>query len=247
MKQSRRFPAPGPFCAGGSLFGQTRPAFPPGSVGPHILRRPAGAGWAGAKVPETFAEFADVFSRYGIQGASPQLTERLEQSFSTLPPEVSLSKGAALLTALGEGGYDPDAMAWAPSRNGVYAFDMEVSDLERMYTLFLAGVCSLAPEELAFENIREDTSRVDWEKGTGRRTVTFAWRGEEFTLETEMQNDWFNPRLANELSGIIRARNTGKQLFFTGDGYQECIVFYRDKEWADAFEAGTGIALAESF
>lgn len=62
-----------------------------------------------------------------------------------------------------------------------------------------------------------------------------------------MQNDWFNPRLANELSGIIRARNTGKQLFFTGDGYQECIVFYRDKEWADAFEAGTGIALAKSF
>ena len=203
-------------------------------------------GSAGAKVPETFAGFADVFSRYGIQGADPQLTERLEESFSTLPPEAELSKGAALLTALGEGGYDPAAMAWASSRNGVYAFDMEVSDLERMYTHFLAGVYSLAPEELAFENIREDTSRVGWEKGTGKRTVTFAWQGEEYTLEAEMQNDWFDLRAANQLNRIIQKRKNGKQLFFTGDGYQECIVFYRDKEWAHGFEAETGIRLSES-
>lgn len=202
---------------------------------------------AGAKTPETFAAFAEVFSRYGIQGASPQLTETLEESFRTLPPEVSLSKGAALLTALGEGGYDPDAMAWAPSQNGVYAFDMEVSDVGGMYARFLAGVSALAPEELAFENIREDTSRVDWETGTGKRTVTFAWQGEEYTLEAEMQNDWFDLCVANQLNRILQKHKTGKQLFFTGDGYQECIVFYRDKEWADAFEAETGLELAGSF
>lgn len=202
---------------------------------------------AGAKTPETFAAFAEVFSRYGIQGASPQLTETLEESFRTLPPEVLLSKGAALLTALGEGGYDPDAKAWAPSQNGVYAFDMEVSDVGGMYARFLAGVSALAPDELAFENIREDTSKVDWENGTGKRTVTFEWQGEEFTLEAEMQSDWFDLRAANQLNKIIRRHTSGKQLFFTWDGYQECIVFYRDKEWADAFEAETGLELVESF
>ena len=175
------------------------------------------------------------------------MTEELEQSFSDLPPEVLLSKGAALLTALGEGGYDADAMAWAPSQNGVYAFDMEVSDVGGMYARFLAGVSALAPDELAFENIREDTSKVDWENGTGKRTVTFEWQGEEFTLEAEMQSDWFDLRAANQLNKIIRRHTSGKQLFFTGDGYQECIVFYRDKEWADAFEAETGLELVESF
>lgn len=216
-----------PFCFGGCGFESGAPA--------------------GAKTPETFAAFAEVFSRYGIQGASPQLTEELEQSFSDLPPEVLLSKGAALLTALGEGGYDADAMAWAPSQNGVYAFDMEVSDVGGMYARFLAGVSALAPDELAFENIREDTSKVDWENGTGKRTVTFEWQGEEFTLEAEMQSDWFDLRAANQLNKIIRRHTSGKQLFFTGDGYQECIVFYRDKEWADAFEAETGLELVESF
>ena len=202
---------------------------------------------AGARTPETFEEFAEVFSRYGIQGASPQLTQALEQSFSDLPPEVSLSKGAALLTALGEGGYDNDAMAWAPLQNGVYAFDMEASDAGGMYARFLAGVSALAPEELAFEDIREDTSGVDWESGTGKRTVTFAWQGEEFTLEAEMQHDWFDLRVANQLNKILQTHGKGKQLFFTGDGYQECIVFYRDKEWADAFGAETGLELAGSF
>lgn len=216
-----------PFCFGGCGFESGAPA--------------------GAKTPETFAEFAEVFNRYGIQGASPQLTETLEESFRTLPPEVLLSKGAALLTALGEGGYDADAMAWAPSQNGVYAFDMEVSDVGGMYARFLAGVSALAPDELAFENIREDTSKVDWENGTGKRTVTFEWQGEEFTLEAEMQSDWFDLRAANQLNKIIRRHTSGKQLFFTGDGYQECIVFYRDKEWADAFEAETGLELVESF
>ena len=216
-----------PFCFGGCGFESGAPA--------------------GAKTPKTFAEFAEVFNRYGIQGASPQLTEDLEQSFSDLPPEVLLSKGAALLTALGEGGYDADAMVWAPSQNGVYAFDMEVSDVGGMYARFLAGVSALAPDELAFENIREDTSKVDWENGTGKRTVTFEWQGEEFTLEAEMQSDWFDLRAANQLNKIIRRHTSGKQLFFTGDGYQECIVFYRDKEWADAFEAETGLELVESF
>ncbi len=36
-----------------------------------------------------------------------------------------------------------------------------------------------------------------------------------------------------------------KQLFFTSDGYQEGIVFYRDKEWADGFQLETGLELVE--
>lgn len=123
---------------------------------------------AGAGVPETFAEFADVFSKYDIQGATPQIIEELEQSYSDLPPEVIFNRGAALLTVLGHGQYDSETMAWTASQNGVYSFDMEVSNTDSMYTDFLTGVSSLAPEELAFTNIQEDTSQVDWEKGTGK-------------------------------------------------------------------------------
>ena len=198
---------------------------------------------ATSKKPETFAEFANVFGKYDIQGATPQITEALEESDSTLPPEVMLNKGAILLSELGRGQYDTEAMSWLPSSNGVYSFDMEIFDLDKMYTNFLVGVSALNPEELAFENIQEDTSRVNWEKGTGKRTVTFEWQGEQFTLEAEFEHDWFDFRVAEKLNKIIKKHGNGKQLFFTGDGYQECIVFYRDKKWADSFEAETGIKL----
>lgn len=32
---------------------------------------------------------------------------------------------------------------------------------------------------------------------------------------------------------------------FTSDGYQEGIVFYRDKEWAEGFQLETGLELVE--
>lgn len=52
-----------------------------------------------------------------------------------------------------------------------------------------------------FKNITEDTSGVDWDNGTGKRTVSFEWNG--------------------------------------------CTVFYRDSEWADAFQKETGMVLSE--
>lgn len=195
-----------------------------------------------AAAPETFSEFADIFQKYGVQGITPQLIEVLEQSYSDLPPDV-VHRGAVLLTVLGEGSYDAETMTWTPSQNGVYAFDMEVLSPDRMYTDFLTGIRALDPEELAFANIQEDTSQVNWEEGTGKRTVSFEWQGEQFTLEAEAEHDWFDPNAAGELSEIIREHGNGKQLFFTGDGYQECIVFYRSQDWAEAFQAETGMGL----
>ena len=33
---------------------------------------------------------------------------------------------------------------------------------------------------------------------------------------------------------------------FASDGYQECIVFYGDEQWADKFSERTGVELARS-
>lgn len=172
------------------------------------------------------------------------MLETLEQSFEGLPPEVEFNKAAALLTELGQGDHDFENGTWTPSENGVYSFDVEVFNLDKMYTDFLTGISSLNKEELDFKNIREDTGKVNWEEGTGTRTLTFEWRGEQFTLEANVQDDWFDLRVADELNGIIKERCDGKQLFFTSDGYQECIVFYRDKEWAVNFQRETGLELS---
>ncbi len=113
---------------------------------------------------------------------------------------------------------------------------MEVFNEEKMYTDFLTGISALDKEELAFRNIQGDISQVNWEEESGKRTVTFEWKNKEFTLEAEVEHDWFDLNVANQLNEMIKEHGNGKQLFFTDDGYQECIVFYCSKEWADQFQ-----------
>ena len=51
--------------------------------------------------------------------------------------------------------------------------------------------------------------------------------------------------MAEGLNEIIAAEGGSKKLYFASDGYQECIVFYCDKEWADNFEFKTGLKLED--
>ena len=173
------------------------------------------------------------------------MVDDLEQDYKEMPPEVELNKAAMLLTVLGQGEYDYENMTWTPYTNGVYTFDVEFFNVEKMYTDFLIGVSSLDEEELDFKNIQEDTRQVNWEEGTGKRTVSFEWKHRQFTLEAAVEDDWFDLNVANELNEIIKKYGNGKQLYFTGDGYQECIVFYRDPEWAKSFQTETGLELVE--
>lgn len=193
----------------------------------------------------TYAELAEIFEKYGISGTTPQIIEELEQADQIRPPEIELDKAAQLLTVLGRGDYDYEDMTWAPYENGVYAFDLEVFDVGKMYTDFLNGISALDRKELDFQEIQEDTSQVNWEEGTGKRTVTFLWENEPFTLETKENTDWFDMDVAYQLNQIIREHGKEKQLFFAGDGYQEIFVFYREKDWADAFSKETGLELTE--
>lgn len=194
---------------------------------------------------KSFEEYAEIFKNYGIQGTTAQMLENLEQGYSGLPSEIVLNKAAALLTELGQGDYDFENGTWTPCENGVYSFDVEVFNVDTMYADFLTGVSFLDKEELDFKNIQEDTGKVNWEEGTGTRTLTFEWKGEQFTLEANVQDDWFDLNIAAELNEIIKEHGNGKQLYFTIDGYQECIVFYRDNEWAIKFQRETGFELSE--
>lgn len=193
---------------------------------------------------KSYAEIAEVLKKFEIGGITEQLISELETSASKMPPEIELNKTAMLLSALGHGDYDYSEGTWAPYYNGVYSFDVEVFDVGKMYTNFLIGISALNKDELDFKNIQEDTDNIDWEAGTGTRTVTFEWKGKTFCLEAMAMHDWFDPNAASALNEIIIENGNGKRLFFTSDGYQECIIFYRDTDWANSFQKETGLMLS---
>ena len=154
---------------------------------------------------------------------------------------------ADVLYSAGCGEYDLDTWLWTPPDSGVYAFDLEVFELSRMYTNFLAGVEAASRGELDFTNITECDDHVDFESGTGYKTVTFTLDGKEYTLKPTMMSDWFDVTFAEEVARIVGTRENGKQLRFWYDGYQMAYVFYADDGWAESFADATGYTLSTSF
>lgn len=195
---------------------------------------------------KSYAEIAEVLKEFGISGISDETTKELEESYAQLPPDVIFSKTATLLSFAGMGDMNYDTMEWTPSKNGVYSFDVEVFRNDTMYTDFLLGVSAIGGDDLVFQNIKEDTSEVNWREGTGKRSVSFEWNGNTYVLEAEVMNDWFDLEVAYALNQIIISNGNGKKLYFASDGYQECIVFYCDEDWAKEFEDKTGLALSDS-
>lgn len=200
---------------------------------------------------KSYAEIAETLRELGIDGVSDELVKELDKSYDSIPQEVLMdlmemeqpNKTAMLLTAVGSGTYDYENWTWTPGSSSVYAFDVEVMDISHMYTNFLKGVSAIGCGELEFTNVAEDMSQVDEETGTGKRIVTFDWKGESYTLEAEENQDWFDVQVAESLNEIIVAKGGTKKLYFASDGYQECIIFYCDRGWAERFQKKTGLNL----
>lgn len=182
----------------------------------------------------SYLEIACVLRELGIGGITEDLIRALEEQCTLMPEGVFFNKTATMLSAVGMGTFGPGLSSWTPARNGVYSFDMEVWNEEKIYTYFLEGVAALGAGELAFTRITEDLSRMDREAGTGPRSVSFDWNGTRYTMEMT----------ARQLSKIVRDAGGQKQLYFMGDGYQTGMVFYRDARWAGDFQQKTGLPLS---
>lgn len=197
---------------------------------------------------QTFEEIAVQLNELGINGFDQEMINAMQESWDQTPSEtrLSINKTAWLLEAVGMGNYDYETWTYTPSSGDVYAFDMEVFNIEAMYRDFLQGVTAIGDGELEFTEIEEDLDNVNWEDGTGIRSITFQWRGNTYSLEADVDYDWFDCNLANQLNQIIMEQQGEKHLYFGGDGYQNIYVFYRDAEWASAFTKATGMRLAET-
>lgn len=216
-----------------------------------LYRLPAVQNWIESTRPinnsMSYQEIADALEPMGIHIDEETITE-LEEFYASYDFEFygsGYSKTLDLLCYAGYGTIDENTWEWTPSDSGVYWFDMEVWDINAMYSDFLRGVSALDPEELDFANIQEDLSRVNWDTGSGTQSASFDWNGQTFCIGGQVDYDWFDPQAGDDLSKIVAAQ-TGKQLYFAYDEGQGFLVFYGTQEWAKQFKAMTGINLTSS-
>lgn len=194
------------------------------------------------------AEQAVILTELGITGITPEMIRQMDEAWNALPEDCldSMNPTAMLLTYVGAGSYDYDTWEFTPSSSQVYCFDMEVFNIDQMYTDFLKGVASINGGDFAITEVLEDTSGTDPESGTGTRQVSFLCNGRSYTLKAKSNADWFDMTVLNGMNDILAQEGCSKKLFFMTDGYQECILFYCTDEWAELFTKKTGCPLYDA-
>lgn len=145
-----------------------------------------------------------------------------------------------ILSDIGLGTYDFDTFVWSPTSGAVYSFDTEVFDIEKMYTLFLEGVSSIAGPDADFTEIEEDLTQVDLENGTGKQIIRFTSGGTRYQFEAEAYYDWFDMNAIAFMNDVFKKEGRSKKLWAATDDYQSCILFYNTKQWADEFKSVMG-------
>lgn len=123
-----------------------------------------------------------------------------------------------LLNFIGVGIYDEKRQSVLPRSDPPYFFDLEVFEIHHMYTNFLREL-------------------------SGILTIRFRCNGTAYAYDAKFYYDWFDPKILSFLNQVINQQNTGKSLYITSDGFQNCIVFYLTKEWAEKFQDLLGICL----
>ncbi len=175
--------------------------------------------------------------------------EILAQSVLRMPEDILADMDEEQILGLlfdsvgGLGSYDEEKQCYLPMTDQIYSFDMEVFEISQMYTNFLQELSRILQGELVFTDVEEDDCKVDQESGTGIQTIRFRCNGTAYEYNAKAYYDWFDPRMLIFMNQVIRQQNTGKSLYITSDGYQNCIIFYQTEEWARKFQELLGIHL----
>lgn len=194
---------------------------------------------------KSIREAAAVLGELGVATISERMIAEFERSWNSVPWETrdSVDVTTMLLAAVGVGRFNFETFEWTPTSDMVYSFDVEVFDIDRMYTLFLWGIQSISQGEFEITQIQEDTGEVDRLLGRGTQTVRFMCNERPCIYRARVDHDWFDAEILDYMNGVFADMGNPKRLYFMSDGYQECIVFYCTEFWAKRFEKKTGCRL----
>lgn len=144
-----------------------------------------------------------------------------------------------LFFALGLGDYDYDSGEWKPYSHQIYAFDAEVFDIARMYTLFLSGVNAIVPD-VEITDIREDLSGMTEEMTTpknlferatdGKRSVSFLCNGHPYAVELVSYGDWFNEKMFEFMDEVLEKEGCPGKLYEISFFMQYVLLVYGEEE-----------------
>ena len=164
----------------------------------------------------------------------------LEAIGNELQCDVNTLSLTTLLLGLGMGHYDYDTDQWTPRSSRVYAFDAEVYNIEKMYTLFLQGVQAIVPD-IKITDIHEDLSKMTDEMDIssdpalpsvdGKRSVCFHCNNHPYSIELDSHGDWFNEAMFGFMDQVLAKEGCTHKLYeFTAQMQFVLLVYCSDSD-----------------
>lgn len=201
----------------------------------------------------TYQELAEQLQPLGIHISDTTIEELEEydaQYFAQYHVEFyrdnsGASKVHDLLYWEGSGQLDQDTLEWTPSVSGIYWMDMEVWNVDTMYTDFLTGLDSMS-DGITISNVCEDNSNVDLENGTGSIHISFELNDEVHTLSAWSNFDWFDMEVIVQTGTILEADGDARNLYVSDDGGQGLYFFYSDDSTARELSRLTGLTFRQA-
>lgn len=149
-----------------------------------------------------------------------------------------------LLVYIGAGDHDYDTFEWTPKSDRFYAFDAEVFDVGRMYTLFLAGIQAIVPDAV-ITDVAEDLSGMTEEVvfdglylKDGTRSVSFCVNSHSYQITLDSLCDWFNEDMLSFIRDVLKKENCSRTLYVMPCGWdQTVLLFYGDPLEKPALDA----------
>lgn len=186
--------------------------------------------------------YEDIASLKKLGIDATTLEDRLTKRLAEMPGEITASMNQQEIIGMILMEYDRETDNEAKM---FFTFDMECMDLDHMYTNFLNSIAEIVGDDLIITNIIEDTSKVDYDSGSGTQTISFHCNGKSYQYAASVYNDWFDVGMLTFMNDVISEQDTGKNLYVTSDGYQECIVFYQTKEWSKSYRSSLDVELRQ--
>lgn len=148
-----------------------------------------------------------------------------------------------LLTSVGLPEWNYDTWEIEEYSKEAFWFDWEGFDMSTEYTNILNGVNAMAGGDFTITDAMQDMSDVDWEQGTGEVYVSFRINGDLYRYKLKMMNDWLDTKIIKHINDALKKAGVEKRVYTMDGGVQGCILFCRDKAWAEQFHEATGIRL----
>ncbi|MBR4359766.1 MAG: hypothetical protein IKP32_04035 [Clostridia bacterium] len=178
--------------------------------------------------------------------ANPSIPDQIKQMFQSKYESDNQTMFDILLN-LGMGDYDYDTGEWTPKSSQVYAFDAEVFDIARMYTLFLQGVQSIVPD-VVISDIQEDLSQLtdemipsetwEWMQTDGKRSVSFVCNNHPYSIELESWGDWINMNILDFMNEVLEKEGCPNRLYVISHELDQIVMMiYSTQERADMIKA----------